>query len=221
ATSIRDQAHGNSLGDVVDGAMEIAREGCQERGYFRVQTTGDGRILTSNTIGGRIAVSVYVDEGLQYSLGEITFKDNKAISNVGFLRRLFPMQRGDIFSRKKMAKGLENLKNAYQELGYINFTSVPNPDVDDTRQLVSFEIDVDEGMQFHVSSVDVLGVDEVSRQKVLNEFPIGKIYTEAAFSQFLEKHSFKFSTERHLDERTGTVAITLDARMCGSAATTP
>jgi outer membrane protein insertion porin family len=187
-----------------------------------VQTTGDGRILTSNAIGERIAVSVYVDEGLQYGLGEITFKDNRAISDVGFLRRLFPMQHGDIFSREKMAKGLENLRNAYRDLGYINFTSVPNPAIDDTNRVVSFEIDVDEGRQFHVSSIDVLGVDEASRQKVLNEFPIGKIYNEAAFSQFLEKHSFKFSTDdpwhikRRLDEPTGTVTITLDARKCGS-----
>ena len=92
-----------------------------------MQVSGDARTLTSNAVGQRIAIGVHIEEGPLYSLGEITFKHNKAISDANFLRRLFPIERGDILSRTKMANGLDNLKKAYGELGYINFVAVPLP----------------------------------------------------------------------------------------------
>ena len=45
----------------------------------------------------------------------ITFKNNKAVSNVKALRNLFPIKDGDIFSKDKIGKGLENLRKAYGE----------------------------------------------------------------------------------------------------------
>ena len=38
-----------------------------------------------------------IEEGDQYTLGEITFKNNKAVSNTKALRSLFPIKDGDIF----------------------------------------------------------------------------------------------------------------------------
>ena len=46
------------------------------------------------------------------------------------------MKDGDIFSREKVAKGLENLRKAYGEYGYINFTSVPDTKFDEEKKLV-------------------------------------------------------------------------------------
>ena len=206
--------------DVVDWALELAREGWQDRGYFAAQVSGDARTLTSNAVGQRIVISVRVDEGPLYSLGEITFKHNKAISDSAFLRRLFPIERGDILSRTKIANGLDNLKKAYGELGYINFTTVPTPTIDDQSRIVSFDIDLDEGKQFRIRSLNVLGVDEPRQHEILSAFPIGQTYDERMFREFLKQHSFEpddpWLVERHLDERTGAVAITLNARPCVS-----
>jgi outer membrane protein assembly factor BamA len=220
AESIKERSYGNSVDKIVDTALEIARERWQDRGYFRAQVSGDAKTLTSNAVGQRIAINMQVDEGPQFVFGQITFKHNKAISDIAFLQGLFPMQRGELFSREKMTRGLENLKKAYDKLGYINFTPVPTPSFDDQNHLLSFEIDIDEGKQFRFRNVRVLGVEENSTQELLKDFPSGRIYSERAFKKFLEKHSFKFPssdprrTERYLDERRGTVSITLDARPC-------
>src|SRR5260370_23253830 len=115
-----------------------------------------------------IALLVQEDEGLRYTLGAITFKHKKAISNVEALRALFPINDGEIFSRKKIAKGLEVLRRAYGQLGYINFTSVPNTSFDDQKKLIFLEIDVDEGKQFYVSSIDIVGADA----EVLNDLAL-------------------------------------------------
>ena len=48
-------------------------------------------------------------KALATRLGTITFKNNKAIPNSAALRSLFAMKDGEIFSREKVAKGLQNL----------------------------------------------------------------------------------------------------------------
>jgi hypothetical protein len=219
AASIKSQPNiaGTSVDDVADLALELVREGWQDRGYFAVQGEGEARTLTSNALGQRIAINVHVDEGPLYSWGEITFKNNKAFSDTSLLRRLFPIKRGNTFSRADMVKGLENLKNAYGKLGYINFTPVPTPSVDDQNQMVSFEIDIDEGKQFHINDVVVLGLDDAHKQDVLKTFPVGRIYDEGKAGEFFKQHLLDpepFVVDRHLDERTGTIAIIVDGRRC-------
>jgi outer membrane protein assembly factor BamA len=219
ADSVKRETHGTSLDRVTDEALQRVTAGWQNRGYFKVQVTGEARTISSQ----HIALFVHVDEGAQYKLSGITFKNNKAIRDVEALRRLFPIKDGDIFSRERIAKGLDNLREAYRELGYINFTSVPDTKFDDEDGLISLSIDVDEGKQFYVSSVDVLGLSEPAQQEILKDFPVGQIYNARIFALFLEKHSslLQFSSpddpkhvKRQLDERAGTVAITLDAHPC-------
>jgi outer membrane protein assembly factor BamA len=222
ADSVKHEAHGTSLDGVTNEALERVRAGWQNRGYFKVQVTGEASTLSSSPGSHRIALFVHVDEGEQYKLSRITFRNNKAISNAKVLRNLFPIRDGDIFSRERVAKGLENLRKAYLDFGYINFTSVPDTTFDDQNGLISLDIDVDEGKQFYVTSVNVLGLNEPARQEILKDFPVGQIYNARIFELSLKKHStlLQFSSDdpRHvkrlLDERAGTVAITLDAHPC-------
>lgn len=224
AASIRRQDYGDSPDGATDDAVERVRAGWQDHGYFKVKVSGEKRTLTSSPASRRIALSFHVEEGLQYSLGEITFRNNnnKVISDVSAVRRLFPINDGDIFSREKIATGLQNLSEAYGEMGYINFTSVPDNKFDDEKKLISLEIDVNEGKQFYVSSVKVLGLDELARQELLTDLPIkrGQIYNSRLWELSLRKYSSMFpdckcgDSERRLDEKAGTVALTLGFRPC-------
>ncbi len=49
------------------------------------------------------------------------------MTNTKALRAQFNMKDGDYFNATLIGKGLENLRKAYGQLGYINFTAVPNP----------------------------------------------------------------------------------------------
>ena len=219
--SIKLQIHGDSVDEVTNEALERVRAGWQDRGYFKVQVSGKTKTLAGSH-GRRITVEVRVDEGMQYRLSEITFKNNKVISDVASLRGLFPIKDGDIFSREKIAEGLENLRKFYGELGYINFTALPDTVFDDTRRTISLEIDADEGKQFYVSSINIVGLDEPSRTAILKDFPVGNVYNEKLFRLFLEKYQSVFKlqpddprlTVRRLDEQIGAVSITLYACPC-------
>jgi outer membrane protein insertion porin family len=68
---------------------------------------------------------------------------------------------------RKSPKGLENLKGAYGELGYLNFTSVPNTSFNEEEKTVKLDIDLDEGKQFFVDRVEIRGLEEQDSQDLL------------------------------------------------------
>jgi outer membrane protein assembly factor BamA len=219
--SVKRDTHGTSLEGITDEAIERVRAGWQNLGYFNVQVTAEAKTLTRSPVDQRIAISVHVDAGQQYNLKGIRFKNNKAISSVDILRGLFPIADGEVFSREKIANGLENLHKAYGELGYINFTSVPNAQLNDQNGSISLAIDVDEGKQFRIGRVDVLGIEEPLREELLKTFPVGRIYTSSLLEESLSKYADMFPhcdcsdrNERRLDEKSGTVLLTLDFRPC-------
>jgi outer membrane protein insertion porin family len=155
-------------------------------------------------------------------LGKITFKNNKAISNTAALRSMFPLKDGDVFSRDKIAKGLENLRKAYGQYGYINYTGVPNTTFDDEKKLANLEIDVDEGKQFYVRRIEFQG-NTTTRDKVIRRelaLEEGGIYNAHLWElSLLRLNQLSYFdqikpddpnvTEKRLDEKNGYVDLTL------------
>jgi outer membrane protein assembly factor BamA len=221
AASVKQKGDGNSLDGVIDEALERVKAGWLDHGYFKVEVSADARTLTSSPARQRIALSVHVDEGMQYRLRKMTFKPSGGIIDVGILRGLFPIKDGDVFSRSKVAAGLENLWKAYGELGYVNFTSIPNTTFDDEAKMADLNVEFDEGKQFRIGSVNILGLDEPAQGQLLVEFPMkrGEVYDRSLFSQFLSKNTSRFAPLSardlsKLDEKEGLVALTLDFRPC-------
>jgi outer membrane protein insertion porin family len=219
---------------------ERVRAEFQNRGYFKVLVdepkteihdtghTGFHVPWVQPGLGKSVDITMPIEEGERYRLGTITFKNNKAIPNNAALRGLFPMRDGDIFSREKVAKGLENLRKAYGEAGYINFTSVPDTKFDDEKKTVNLEIDVDEGKQFYVRRIEFQGNtttrDKVIRREVALEE--GQIYNSRYWElSLLRLNQLGYfdqlkpddpnTTERHLDEKAGTVDLTLKVKEKG------
>jgi outer membrane protein assembly factor BamA len=221
AASLRQRTYTGALDGVVDEALERVRAAWQDRGYFKVQVSGNARLLTSSPVNQRIAIAIRVEEGLQYRLGQIRFRtnNNKAIGNVESLRTLFPIADGDVFSREKIAKGLENLRKAYGELGYINFTSVPDTRFVDQERLIYLDIDTDEGKQFRVGSISFPGLDETAQREVLRGLPLqpGQIFNSRTWELFLQSRGSLLdscSSRQRLDERAGIITISLDCGQC-------
>jgi outer membrane protein insertion porin family len=218
AASITRRTYAGSVDQVKGEAEKRLRVEWLNRGYFKVEVNSDAHVLSSNSAGEHIALSVHVDEGAQYRLAQITFRNNRAVANVEALRALFPLNDGDIFSREAIAKGLENLRRAYGSLGYISFTSVPGTTFNEDSQTISLDIDMDEGKQFYVSSIDVIGADP----KVLKDLVLkpGQVYNARLVQLFLQKHLpgadvyDPHVVQKSLDERMGRVALTFDFTSC-------
>jgi TonB family protein len=224
SSSIIHNEYFGDLDSVTSGVLERVRTAWQEHGYLRVQVRGDAQILSSNTVGERVAFTIHLDEGQQYQLSGITFKGNRALTNIQALRDLFPIADGGIFDREKIAKGLDSLRKAYAQFGYANFVSVPQTTIDEENRAIALNIDCDEGKQFYVSRINIVGLDEPTFKKVREELFImpAAIYNERLASMLLEKHAELVpgdtSSDPRLnlrfDEDAGTVAITYDFRRC-------
>jgi outer membrane protein insertion porin family len=213
---------------------ERVRSEYQNRGYFKVlvqdpktqiRDTGHQGFhipLLQSGPGKAVDITIPIDEGDRYRLGGITFKNTKEVTNAKALRSLFAIKDGEIFSREKVAKGLENLRKAYGELGYINFTSIPNTTFDEDKKLVFLEIDVDEGKKFFVRRIEFSGNtttrDKVIRREIvleegnvynsrLWEFSLLRLNQLGYFEQL--KPDDPNVTERHLNEKEGTVDLVL------------
>ena len=213
---------------------ERVRAEYQNRGYFKVvvndpkteiHDTGHKGFhipLFQSGPGKAVDITMPIEEGDKYRLGKITFKNNKAISNVNALRSLFPLKDGDIFSRDKIAKGLENLRKAYGEYGYINYTGVPSTTFDDEKKLAFLEIDVDEGKQFYVRRIEFAG-NTTTRDKVIRRelaLEEGGIYNSRLWElSLLRLNQLSYFdqlkpddpnvTDKKLDEKNGQVDLTL------------
>lgn len=109
----------------------------------------------------RVHVRAEVTEGPRFRLGSIEFKDIHAIS-ADELRVQFPIKTGDYFSRSKVASGLEAVRKAYAKLGYIDFTSVPDTMIGGDN-IIDLSIDVDEGHQFRMGELLLVGDAEVAQ----------------------------------------------------------
>jgi outer membrane protein insertion porin family len=214
---------------------ERVRSEYQNRGYFKMNVPGEAKTEMRDTghkgfhipllmagPGKAVDLTMPIEEGDKYRLGKITFTGNKAITNTIALRNLIPLKDGDVFSREKIAKGLDNLRKAYGEYGYINFSPVPETSFDEDKKLVNVEIDVDEGKQFYVRRIEFQG-NTTTRDKVIRRelaLEEGGIYNSRLWElSLLRLNQLSYFdqlkaddpnvTDKKLDEKNGLVDLTL------------
>ncbi len=176
--------------------------------------------------GKRIDILMPIEEGARYRLGTITFTGNKAVRNVKALRATFAIKDGDWFNATVIGKGLENLKKAYGQLGYINFGAIPHPVFNDQKRTVSLVIDIDEGKPFYVSRIEFQG-NTVTRDRVIRRQLLlqeGQVYNSQLWElsllrlnqlEYFEPLKVDQDTEAHQDTAAGTVDLLLKVKEKG------
>jgi len=176
--------------------------------------------------GKRIDILMPIEEGARYRLGTITFTGNKAVTNVRALRSTFAVRDGDWFNATLMGKGLENLKKAYGQLGYINFGAIPKPSFDEQKKTVSLSVDIDEGKPFYVSRIEFTG-NTITRDKVIRRelmLEEGQVYNSQLWEysllrlnqlEYFDPLKVDQDSEAHQDAEAGTVDLLLKVKEKG------
>lgn len=222
ASELKRFTYSESFTGAGEELVERVRLAWQNRGFLKVEVNGDA-VLTGRGADRGLALSVHVNEGPQYRLGGISFQHNRALANVKSLRALFPIEDGEFFSRSKVAAGFANLRRAYGELGYINNVGVPDTNFDDETHKIYIVADIDEGRQFLVDKVEVLGVDRATRQALLRKSLLHSrdVYNARLDELFLGRIKSQYPgcgcadiKHNQIDERAGTVVLTYDLHSC-------
>jgi outer membrane protein insertion porin family len=176
--------------------------------------------------GKRIDILMPVEEGARYRLGTITFTGNKAVRNEKALRSTFAVKDGEWFNATLVGKGLENLKKAYGQMGYINFGAIPKPVFDEQKKTVSLTVDIDEGKPFYVSRIEFQG-NTITRDKVIRRelmLEEGQVYNSHLWEysllrlnqlEYFEPLKVDQDSEAHQDAEAGTVDLLLKVKEKG------
>jgi outer membrane protein assembly factor BamA len=208
----------SEMSSIAEETDERVRAAFQDEGYFKAQVTSKAvRVVTDNQEYDIVIPIRAV--GRQYRLGDLNIVGAMAFSEVQ-LRDLFLIQRGEIFSRKKIAEGLDALRRLYGSQGYINFVPVPKTEFDDASGTADLEVSVDEGKQFRLRSVEVLSTDSETKARVLDDLAMkpGDIFSsevwERTFTKFrdLAQNPDPNAVNKRLDEQNGLVDMVLDFR---------
>src|ERR1019366_166559 len=155
-----------------------------------------------------------------------TFTGNKAVKNVKALRATFAIKDGEYFSGTLIGKGLEALRKAYGQLGYVNATAVPKVEYDEAKKTVSLQIDIDEGKPFYVSRIEFEG-NTITRDRVMRRELLldeGQVYNSQLWEyslhrlnqlEYFEPLKVDQDSEAHQNADAGTVDLLLKVKEKG------
>jgi hypothetical protein len=213
----------------VDEIAEVwVRGAWQDQGYFMVEETVKAKVVGGDATQQNVALTVHVNEGVQFFLGSLQFRsadpDKPLIFPKADLRKLIPLQDGDIFDADKVRQSLDSLRQLYGSEGYIDFTAEPDFDVDDARQRISLMLVLDQQNRFRISKVEVLGLDSTTESALRSEMKSGDVFDYGLLKQFLAENRAALPPDASLEDvslekhvRTGIVDMKFNFFTCPQA----
>lgn len=166
-------------------------------------------------------IEIPVDAGDQYRIGDLELSNCDPL-NCDFLRLTFGLNKGDVVNFTRIQDTLENIKTLYENYGYINWSYIPEWDLDQEKLTYNIKFEFDTGKQFRVDRIDFTGNtktrDKVIRRELILEE--GHVFSSAMLDQsVLRLNQLGFfepieeeDYEVFPDERDGTVDINIDLK---------
>lgn len=220
------KAEFHSSSNWLEEIQEIPIRGAwQNNGYFKIKSSAEAHLVDGDLTHLYYSVDVYVDEGYQYRLGEVTFRsadpDERLVFSEDELRKYIYLNHGNILSAEKIRKSLDALKRFYGTNGYIDFTATPFTEVGDSTKTIDIRMDLDQQRQFRIGTVTVFGSTPEFEGLLKTKFQPGDIFDwdkfEAFFSEnkaMLPPDASPWNQEIKRSHARGTVDFRLDFRGC-------
>ena len=127
----------------------------QSHGYSKALVEPTSFLVRAEFRERFYALQFRIVSGPQFQLGEIRFRNAEVFSSTE-LREVFPLRKGDMFDISKIREGLESISRLYFRKGYADV--VAGPETTEDKRTVDVLIRIDEGMQYRIRGVDVLGL---------------------------------------------------------------
>jgi outer membrane protein insertion porin family len=165
-----------------------------------------------------VIVTVTVDEGASYNMGEVTFA-GVARGEASELQRIANIQGKDIANFDDVKAGLDRIFLRYRNKGYLKATSHVDRKIDDKAHTVDIVITVEPGPQFLMGKLEIVGLDLNSEPAIRKTWsvrtgaPYEPDYPDSFLNDIRQQGIFdnlgKTRAEIQIDEKTHIVAVTL------------
>ncbi|MGH9886098.1 MAG: outer membrane protein assembly factor BamA, partial [bacterium] len=149
---------------------------------------------------GAVGVNFDVTEGKKLRLREIIFHGNEALSDSKLLDVMqtkpwgltsYVSQLWDnsgLYAEPIFYQDLDKIQRLYMDDGYIR-VSIGEPEVNVTKDGITVSVDITEGPQFLVGTVDILGDETMDRDQLfaLVELEPGKVFSRSTLSADVDR----------------------------------
>ncbi|HVT72934.1 MAG TPA: outer membrane protein assembly factor BamA [Lacunisphaera sp.] len=162
---------GHLKDDEFDSDLDKLRDYYKEQGYLDVEIAED-KITFDYPKPDRLVITIRVNEGRRYHIGDITFTGNKVYPSK-LLAFLPKEKKGNIFVPSKLDKDVEAIEDFYGRDGYLEtrVRLVRKPNLETGN--IDVEFHVDESEKYLVESVKIEGNSKTKSIVILRELVLG------------------------------------------------
>ncbi len=156
--------------------MDTLRQYYQDHGYLDVEVPQD-QVLFDYPNRTHMIITITINEGRQYHVGDINFTGNKVHSSA-LLKRVIRNKAGAVFSPSRLEKDVSRLEDFYGKDGYLSQVEggtrvhlLRKPNL--TTGNIDIEYQIDEGQRFNVESITIEGNTKTKSTVILRELALG------------------------------------------------
>jgi len=134
-----------------------------------------------------VDITIPVEEGPRFRIREFDVMETDGAGNEvetvapkQVLREMVELERGDWFSRSRIAEGIERITRTYRDAGYALVEMVPGTDLDEENHLVDVTINILRGPPVYIERLHVRGNTKTRDAVIRREFRIseGDLYNQ-------------------------------------------
>jgi outer membrane translocation and assembly module TamA len=220
-----EQSAGSGTSGWLGRVWDAARTAWQDRGYF--QAVVNVRTLTERVEDGvrHVRLRIRIDPGPLYRIEEVRVLDvnpgGKLVFSNERLRDLIPLRPGEAVDVGKAEAGVEAIRNLYASHGYIDLQATPSFQIQDGPDLISLFVMLDQGEQYRVGKIDVLGFGATGQSLLKAKIKPGDVFDWNVVKDFYSGNQWlmppgaSVSDDRiDREAKTHTVNLLLDFRAC-------
>ena len=188
----------NWIGDVEIKVSRAAMEGWPDRenqGYLGFSVGATSRTLRKELGLLHVLVTIRLDEGQQKRLKTIGFRyDGTQPASARLeptnLRKLIPLNDGEVYDRDRFYAGLKAVERAFQERGFIDLTSNVEMQIDESNQTVTISVGLSEGKQYTWGNMRVIGLDPKMEALLKSQAKTGSPVNPETIEDFYRDNQF-------------------------------
>ena len=162
---------GRFMDDTFEDDLDKLRDYYREQGFLDVDIAAS-KIKYEYPAADKLRVTIHVDEGRQYHIGNVTFTGNKLYPTQLF--QLLVQQRpGMVYSPSGLDKDVDNLQDFYGKDGYLETTvkMVRRPNI--ATGNIDIEYQITESDQYFVESIKIEGNMKTKSLVIIRELNLG------------------------------------------------
>ncbi|MGM0568560.1 MAG: outer membrane protein assembly factor BamA [Elusimicrobiota bacterium] len=134
--------------------LEKIKEHYLNSGYLDVEVSEP--FMNFDRQGKKAFITIFLSEGRQYKVGDVSFSGNEVIDDGKLLNRAL-LKSGDVYSEEKLEMSVALLQERYAEIGRVNTGVVPSHDYRKEDNKVDITYNIYEGPEVSVRNIHISG----------------------------------------------------------------